>query len=627
MSAKNRLISVIGVMFIAVMVLIVSIAYNSYKSSSVKNYTDKLYQQALMLSSGVEQKMLRHFDMLEAVGESIDIKADGYLNEASMLDSLRFMESQFDIVAAFYSLADGVTYRSNGKIPDFNAKAKQREWYLRAMAGEQYIITTPYKATSGKLVMSMVVPIKLDGDIVGVLGANINLDSINNYLAQMSSKRQIFVARKDGYTLSAKQEVQIGQNLYRDIAPSFSSHRFENGSSHDYYSGGEGFFAAHAISPVLGWSVWAWDRHENIFAASKDNLITNICVALVFIILALSTTYYLVVRLMYIPVGGEPSEIAAMVQRVADGDLTTGKQVEGNETGVYGAVLMMVGKLRVTIESIHSAADQMNSTSEQMTETAFQLRTRSENQNSQLEQASTAINEMTSTVEEVANNSAQAREAADDASAHSKKGINAVGEMSQSISNLVIGIEEVVKVSSALEKETQRIGSILQVIDDISEQTNLLALNAAIEAARAGEHGRGFAVVADEVRNLANRTKRSTGEIQEMSARLQEEAKRSVELMQGNMESVLLTADKSIAANQTLEAIQYSVSVIQDMNYQIATAASQQSQVATEINANVLEIKELAQATYGASDSNSIRAEGLKGVATSLQDSVEVFRL
>ncbi|MEO9276151.1 methyl-accepting chemotaxis protein, partial [Marinomonas sp. 5E14-1] len=331
-----------------------------------------------------------------------------------------------------------------------------------------------------------------------------------------------------------------------------------------------------------------------------------------------------VVKLMYKPIGGEPKEIEELVKRVANGDLTLNTQVTGQETGVYAATILMINNLKSIIRNIDNATGQLKSSSDKVSASATKTNQSSEDQMMQLENTSTAMNEMTMTVEEVARNAIQASSAAKEANQFSDEGIKVVKEMNNDIATLLSGIEKVMLVTTKLEQETQGIGAILEVIDAISEQTNLLALNAAIEAARAGEHGRGFAVVADEVRNLANRTKESTNEIQGVISSLQGEAKRSVQLMNSNMEDAKTTASKSDDANKALQSIRQSVSVIQDMNVQIATAAEEQTHVASEINVSIVSINDLAKTTYGSSNSNKNMASNLTDLALTLDKSVDV---
>jgi len=234
---------------------------------------------------------------------------------------------------------------------------------------------------------------------------------------------------------------------------------------------------------------------------------------------------------------------------------------------------------------------------------------------------------MTITVDEVAKNAVQASRSADNTSENAGLGTHVVQEMNRNIDVLIASIDKVVCVTNNLESSTVSIDSILEVINSISEQTNLLALNAAIEAARAGEHGRGFAVVADEVRNLATKTKESTNEIQEMISQLQQEAKNSVELMRVIVTDANTTKEKAASANSALESIKESISVIQDMNNQIATAAEEQTHVAGEINMSVVAINDLAKLTHTGSSNNKSIATHLYGVAQSLKNTVVIFKV
>ncbi|MBF9003145.1 MULTISPECIES: methyl-accepting chemotaxis protein [Vibrio] len=623
MSAKNKILLTIGGLFTLVILFIVGSGYLSFSSSSESNYTDKLKQEASLIASGVEQKMLRNFDVLKMAANAIDVDGQGELNVDQLVNTLKFMEGNYGVVSAFYGAANGDTYRTGGLIANFNAKSAGREWYTRIMAGESSVMTTPYKATSGKLIMSLVEPVKRQGRIVGIIGVNVGLDELTTYIKELSGNNHLYVNRKDGYIISAHKPELIGKSLYQ-LRPSYAKYKNQSGSSHTYQADGDTYFVVNAISQELGWTVWSWEKQDNIMAASSDNLKSSIILAIIALLISLGVTYWVVMRLMYRPIGGEPTVIENMVKNTAKGDLSP--VAKGGEIGILGAMLIMIANLKDTIKNIHQSAETLETASTQMSDTSSQVKTSSESQMAQLEQAATAMNEMSVSIDEVARNALKASDSAKEANTYSDQGLVVVNDMNQSVVSLVRSIEEVVEANIRLEKETQSIGQVLEVIDGLSEQTNLLALNAAIEAARAGEHGRGFAVVADEVRNLANKTKESTTAITDTIQHLQNEASHSVELMRENMNNAQVTSEKSEVASQALQQIQTAVSHILDMNTQIAAAVEEQSHVAAEIGANVEEINELARSTVAISDKNHARSRELTEIAGSMNKSIQIFR-
>jgi methyl-accepting chemotaxis protein len=215
-------------------------------------------------------------------------------------------------------------------------------------------------------------------------------------------------------------------------------------------------------------------------------------------------------------------------------------------------------------------------------------------QQSETDQVATSMTEMAATVRDVAKNAAKAEQAARAADDEAKRGREVVSDTVASIQSLAAEVERAAGVIQNLQKDSEAIGAVLDVIKGIAEQTNLLALNAAIEAARAGEQGRGFAVVADEVRTLASRTQHSTQEIQEMIERLQAGAQQAVEAMAASRRRAEENVEQANLAGQSLGSINGAVATIREMNAQIASAAEQQSAVAAEINRNIMRISELA---------------------------------
>jgi methyl-accepting chemotaxis protein len=236
-------------------------------------------------------------------------------------------------------------------------------------------------------------------------------------------------------------------------------------------------------------------------------------------------------------------------------------------------------------------------------------------QESETQQLATAIHEMAATVQEVARNTDDAAKAAQEADSETQCGGAVIQQTIHAITQLASEIESSADVIQQLESDSKEIGGVLDVIKDIADQTNLLALNAAIEAARAGEQGRGFAVVADEVRNLAMRTQDSTQQIQDMIERLQKRARSAVQAMEHGREQAKHSVQQAAHADDSLTKISTAVDTISNMNHQIATAAEEQSAVAEEINRNIVNITQVAQATVSIAQETADNSQKLSKMA------------
>ncbi len=312
-----------------------------------------------------------------------------------------------------------------------------------------------------------------------------------------------------------------------------------------------------------------------------------------------------------------------------DGDLTKRLQVDrADELGqIANGFNTFLNKLQNMIRDVVTSVQKVSDSSEHTADIAIRTNEGVQRQMAEIDQVATAVHEMTATAQDVARNATQAAEAANHADRSANDGKNIVQKTAAAIGSLATEIGRATTVVQTLAKDSENINAILTAIRGIAEQTNLLALNAAIEAARAGEQGRGFAVVADEVRNLAQKTQQATEEIQSMIQQLQNGTREVVNVMEQSQARTDDSVQQAAAAAQALESITQAVSVINDMNTQIASAAEEQSAVAEDINRNVTNIGQVAGEVAGGADEASQASAELTKLAEQQRRLINQFRV
>ncbi|MGC9742791.1 methyl-accepting chemotaxis protein [Pseudomonas sp. P1B16] len=356
-----------------------------------------------------------------------------------------------------------------------------------------------------------------------------------------------------------------------------------------------------------------------------DQALTAIIGSLLVIMLVLAAIATLLTRSIVVPL----ADAVAVAERVATGDLTQNIQVTGRDEPAL--LLLALGRmqesLRDTLRKIAASSDQLASASEELHTVTEDTSRGLHQQSAEIDQAATAVNQMTAAVEEVANNAVSTADASKGADRTTRDGRDQVNQALASIQHLVDDVTGTSAEIEQLASNANEISRVLDVIGAIAGQTNLLALNAAIEAARAGEAGRGFAVVADEVRALAHRTQQSTAEIEQMIVGIQTGTERAVTAMHSSQGRAAGTLEVAQGAGQALEVIAEAIASINQRNLVIASASEEQAQVAREVDRNLVNIRDLAMQTSAGANQTSAAAQDLSQLAVDLNGMVAQFKV
>nr|WP_315335769.1 methyl-accepting chemotaxis protein [Pseudomonas grimontii] len=361
-------------------------------------------------------------------------------------------------------------------------------------------------------------------------------------------------------------------------------------------------------------------------AEDQYNMAFDWVIGLLVIATALTMLFaWLLTRSITLPI----SQALEAAEEVAEGNLTRPIKIDGNDEAgrLLAAMAKMQDKLRDTLQRIAGSATQLASAAEELNAVTDESARGLTRQNNEIEQAATAVNEMTSAVEEVARNAVSTSEASRNATTSAGDGRDLVQETVSAIERMSGDVQATATLIGELANESRDIGKVLDVIRGLADQTNLLALNAAIEAARAGEAGRGFAVVADEVRALAHRTQQSTSEIERMIGSIQAGTEHAVDSMRNSTERAESTLNIAKGAGMSLDTINTAIVEINERNLVIASAAEEQAQVAREVDRNLVNIRDLSvQSATGASQTSAASSE-LSRLAVDLNGMVARFRL
>lgn len=555
-------------------------------------------------------------------------------DESALVEYLDKLKARSDASAIFLvSKQSSRFYFESGVLKTISQESAADRWFYRfTESGKPFELNVDTDEVSGDLTVFVNYRIDNGGQLLGVGGIGSSLDKmtglINGY--RIGQNGIVYLVDAEGIIKLHGDKSKVGKHI-SEIGNGLSiTDATKVTAGTEQLQRGEsalqgGLIIASSAVPLIGWTLVAEipesDFYGDINSSLLTSTLTNLLIALLFVVIIAVAT-----RQAFKPV----NEVTGALIAIGQGDQDLTQRIDYQYNNEVGLLARGFNNFIDKIESlIHSANDinlTLNSRLQQTASELSQTVSWAAEQEQVTQQVATAISQMEVTAAEIADNAEMTSKVTTGVNKGAVEGKEVIDESIKSINTLSRNIENTADTISSLATDVDAIASVIDVIQDISEQTNLLALNAAIEAARAGEQGRGFAVVADEVRTLSQRTKQSTEEIAVVIHRLQKGSRNAVNAMELGLDSTNDGAGKILLAGDSFAQISHSVSQMNGMNLQIATATSQQTTVASEVNENVVAIAGLAQKTATASHASEARFGEMKRSVQELSALLQQFK-